>query len=684
MILFVRKSDARFFVDVRNFFKTIREPVMTNLHINSAETEKNVLLYLKSQQALAGSCHVSVKNVKYRGMLQIRKGQVVAAFCGKLTGNGALLTLAAIRDGEIAATTAVGPFDPNVSLSLPLVERLLSKAAVPGGAAGGCNEEETLEEAIRLIYQFRRTEAVPKLVEVLRSNRFYYPAWLWQSRLMTREDYIKKALAEARKWGNSDVLIQRENEKIEPQLNSSQEVVKRCIFCWSLMSAAEIRCRTCQGILRPGADHLQAQASTSLELIQSLQAYEHELQLHPKNSRIAYCLFLGHLSLAHIDKAREFINRALHLSPREPIFIRGASLLPQSARPVAKVVTPIAKETTPTVKIEPVASPSPVPPVIGGGKTILMVEDSQTSRKVISMLLGRKGYTIIEAITGGEALQRSEEGIPDLVLLDVMLPDMSGYEVLSRMRQNQRMADVPVVMLTGKSNPSDRLKGLHHGSNEYLTKPFDPAKLLAVLEKYLESPPPPPAPAVHKPAAVPPAPPKPVQREEPPLATRVEKSRPVPVTAPPLRESPLAAQPVGVASPPVAPLANLSRPDPGKGEKTVLVVEDSPTSRKVISMVLARRGYVIEEAPTGGAALRKLEGITPDLILLDAMLPDMSGYDILARVKKEPKLKDIPVVMLTAKNNPLDRQKGLRGGLAAFLTKPFDPEKLLAVIDDHI
>jgi len=655
---------------------------MTDLHINAAETEKNVLLYLKSQQTVVGSCHVSVKNSKYSGMLHLRKGQVVAAFCGKLTGNGALLTLAAIRDGEITATTAGGPLDPNVSLSLPLVERLLSKATVAGGAAGGCNEEKTLEEAISLIYQFRRTEAVPKLVEVLRSNRFYYPAWLWQSRLMTREDYIKKALAEARKWGNSDVLIQRENEKIEPQLNSSQEVVKRCIFCWSLMSVAEIRCRTCQGILRPAADLLQVQPSASFELIQSLQAYEHELQLHPKNSRIAYCLFLGHLSLAHIDKAREFINRALSLSPQEPIFIRAAALLPQAAKPAAKVVTPLAREVAPTVKIEPVVSPSPVLPVTGGGKTILMVEDSQTSRKVISMLLGRKGYTIIEAKTGGEALQRSEEGIPDLVLLDVMLPDMSGYEVLSRMRQNQKMADVPVVMLTGKSNPSDRLKGLHHGSNEYLTKPFDPAKLLAVLEKYLESPPP--APTIPKPATVPPAPLKPVQKAVPPFAAKVEKSQPViPVTAPPLRESSL-AQPAGVPSPSAAPISNLSRPGSGKAIKTVLVVEDSPTSRKVISMVLARRGYVIEEAPTGGAALRKLEGVTPDLILLDAMLPDMTGYDILARVKKEPKLKDIPVVMLTAKNNPLDRQKGLRGGLAAFLTKPFDPEKLLAVIDDHI
>ncbi len=655
---------------------------MTDLHINSAETEKNVLLYLKSQQALGGSCRVSVKNAKYNGTLHLSKGQVVAAFCGKLTGNGALLTLAAIRNGEIAATIAVESFDPNVSLSLPLVERLLSKAIVPGEAASGCNEEKILEEAIHLIYQFRRTEAVPKLVEILRSNRFYYPAWLWQSRLMTREDYIKKALAEARKWGNSDVLIQRETEKIEPQLDRSQEAVKRCIFCWSLMGAAEIRCKTCQGILRPAADHFSVQPSSSVELLQALQVYEHELQLHPKNSRIVYCLFLGHLSLGNADKAREFINRALALSPREPIFIRGAGLLPQSATPVVKVVAPAVKEVAPTIKVEPVVSPAPVPSVAGGGKTILMVEDSQTSRKVIGMLLGRKGYTIIEAKTGGEALQRSEERVPDLVLLDVMLPDMSGYEVLSRLRQNQRMVDVPVVMLTGKSNPSDRLKGLHHGSNEYLTKPFDPAKLLAVLEKYLEAPLP--AISAHKAAAASSTPLKPVQKVVSPLAAKPEKSQPaIPVSAPPLRESPL-ARPAGVSLPSAAPSSTLSRLVPGKAEKTILVVEDSPTSRKVISMVLARRGYVIEEAPTGGAALRKLEGVTPDLILLDAMLPDMSGYDILARVKKEPKLKDIPVVMLTAKNNPLDRQKGLRGGLAAFLTKPFDPEKLLAVIDDHI
>ncbi|EKD35060.1 MAG: hypothetical protein ACD_75C02074G0003 [uncultured bacterium] len=125
-------------------------------------------------------------------------------------------------------------------------------------------------------------------------------------------------------------------------------------------------------------------------------------------------------------------------------------------------------------------------------------------------------------------------------------------------------------------------------------------------------------------------------------------------------------------------------PERGKPEKSILVVEDSPTSRKVISMVIAKRGYTVNEAATGAVAIRKARERTPDLILLDATLPDMTGYDILHRFKNDVRLKNVPIVMLTAKNNPVDRQKGLQGGSVAYLTKPFDPEKLLAVIDEHI
>jgi len=641
---------------------------MTDSCIISAETEKNILLYLKSQQVLSGNVDVSVKNVKYLGRLQVRKGQVVTASCDKLSGNGALLTLAAIRDGEIQAETSSQPFEGNVSLSLPLVERLLSKLSHTP-VAPSCNEEESLQQAIHLIYQFRRTEAGSKLIEVLRSNRFYYPAWLWHSRVMSREDYIKKALAEARKWGNCDPVVQRETEKILPQLGGSQETVKRCIFCWSLVAAGEIRCKTCQGALRISDAHISPEGSRSSELVQALQAYERELQLNPENSRIAYCLSLGHFSLGNIDRARQFIDKALQISPREPIFNRATALLKKQATPVVRAV-PTGRTTGPRVTSSAVH------------KTILMVEDSQTSRKVISMLLGRKGYTIIESKSGSEALQKSEEMAPDLVLLDVMLPDMSGYEVLSRLRQSAGMAEVPVIMLTGKSKPSDRLKGLFHGSNEYLTKPFDPAKLLAVLEKYLEQPAAAPAGGKRTEPSVP-VTAKPLQVSVAPATVSPQKSEPANSAAVPVRETPV--MPAAAVPPPVFPYSHVvPQTGAGKADKTVLVVEDSPTSRKVISMVLAKRGYAIEEAATGGAALRKMEEVIPDLILLDAMLPDMTGYDILFRLKNDQRLKNIPVVMLTAKNNPVDRQKGLKGGLASYLTKPFDPEKLLAVIDDNI
>lgn len=661
---------------------------MTDSRIISTETENNVLLYLKSQQGLSGNVDVWVKNVKQTGSLQVRKGQVVSAACGKLSGNGALLTLAAIRDGDIQAETATQPVESNVSLSLTLVERLLSRLPALSSAAKSCDEEESLQQAIHLIYQFRRTEAGSKLVEILRSNRFYYPAWLWHSRLMTREDYIKKALAEARKWGNCDPAIHRETEKIVPQLSSSsQEAVKRCIYCWSLVTVGEIRCKTCQGVLRISDGNIP-EGSSSSELARALEAYERELQIHPENARIAYCLCLGHFSLGSIDRAREFINKALQLSPREPVFTKAATLLLKQSAPVVKPVEQVVKAAP-----APRATATPVTAAVQ--KTILVVEDSQTSRKVISMLLGRKGYTIIEAKSGSEALQRSEETVPDLVLLDVMLPDMTGYEVLSRLRQSAGLAEVPVIMLTGKSKPSDRLKGLFHGSNEYLTKPFDPAKLLAVLEKYLEKPTTakvaavpasgkriePAAPIIAKPAPAP-VTPAPVAVASAPASTK-KSDHVAPVVAVSARETPV--RQAAVASSPVTLSATVVRETKGgKADKTVLVIEDSPTSRKVISMVLAKRGYTIEEAATGGAALRKMEAMLPNLILLDAMLPDMTGYDILSRLKNDERLKEVPVVMLTAKNNPVDRQKGMRGGSVAYLTKPFDPEKLLAVIDDNI
>ena len=626
---------------------------MHNSRTVSGDIPGHLLDYLKSLQGISGNVDITVRKAAHAGSVQVRQGRTVAATWGRLAGNGALLTLAAMPAVVYEAVESTKPAAGNVTLTLPAAERLLSALPTisPGIDAG--DEEEKLQQAVHLFYQFRRKEAGALLVEILHANRFYYPAWLWHSRLMTRAEYIKKALNEAKKWGNCDREIQLESARIEPRLDGAAATVKRCIFCWSVVQEKEDRCSNCQGMFHV-AGQKEPPLGGNAELEKAIVAYKQELASWPGNSRIAYCLCLAFYSLGRIDKALEFIDRALGVSPGDALF--------QKARTLLQSITGQAVQPVPhtTQVVRPIAAASPGPGV--PDKTILVVEDSQTSRKVITMLLERKGYTIQEAKNGSEALVKLAEQAPDLVLLDLMLPDMSGYEVLAKIRQGGKTADIPVIMLTGKSNPADRMKGLHHGSNEYLTKPFDPAKLLAVLEKYLDHP----APRTEAQHA---APPKVVVKSVP----QAPKAPTWPAPAP--KPAPAAAKPA-----PVVP----AMPAGGVSKKSILVVEDSPTSRKVISMVIAKRGYTIHEAATGAVAMRKAQEGTPNLILLDAMLPDMSGYEILHRFKNDERLKDVPVVMLTAKNNPVDRQKGLQGGSAAYLTKPFDPEKLLAVIDEYI
>lgn len=639
---------------------------MTDSHIGFTETRRNILDYLKSLRLHKDNLDVQVQGVRKFGLLQVRQGKIVAAKCGKLQGNGALLTLAAINGGEVHGIKSEAPVDKNVSVTVAQVERFFTnQPAIP--LESSCDEERTLQDAIELFFQFRRKEAGAKLIEVLRSNRFYYPAWLWHSRLLTREEYIKKALNEAKKWGNVDPLIKKEIQKIEPQFSGSSATVRRCFFCWSLVKTGQECCDYCRGVQRISKIAKSGKSAT-WEMQKTLSLYEEQMLRYPQNSRIAYCLCLGFNSLGDMDRAREFINKALKISPQEPLFVRTAAFLQAVQSPVEQNFAKtefVQQERMP--ENSPVVRESLSANKVTTEKTILVVEDSKTARKVVSMVLGRKGYKIIEATSGTEALLAIEGIAPDLVLLDVMLPDMTGYEVLSAIRKNSELSEVPVVMLTSKCGSADRLKGMVTGSNEYLTKPFDPAKLLVVLDKYLDP----------QNEAAQDSQTEYGEKAESPATVKIEPAAKAPVVKPAV-VNPIAAKPVvTVAKPTVVPPKKPT-------EKSVLIVEDSPTSRKVISMVLSRKGYVVSEAATGGEAFQKVRDEIPQLILLDAMLPDMTGYDILAKLKQDSRLKEIPVVMLTAKDSPVDREKGMRAGSVAYLTKPFNPDKLLSVIGSYI
>jgi DNA-binding response OmpR family regulator len=117
--------------------------------------------------------------------------------------------------------------------------------------------------------------------------------------------------------------------------------------------------------------------------------------------------------------------------------------------------------------------------VLQGGSSVLAIEDDADIRQLLRALLGREGYSVTEAATGRDGLRAFHEFRPDLVILDVGLPDLDGWQVLERIRD---MSDAPVLVLTARSSERDKVRGLNSGADDYLTKPFSRVELLARLQ----------------------------------------------------------------------------------------------------------------------------------------------------------------------------------------------------------
>lgn len=109
----------------------------------------------------------------------------------------------------------------------------------------------------------------------------------------------------------------------------------------------------------------------------------------------------------------------------------------------------------------------------------------------------------------------------------------------------------------------------------------------------------------------------------------------------------------------------------------VLIVDDSDVLRKIVSFNLTKEGFIVEEARDGLEALEKLKANKPDLVILDIMMPHLNGFEVLKRMRADPELSNIPVIILTAKGGENDAKTALSIGANGFLTKPFSPVKLV-------
>jgi len=116
---------------------------------------------------------------------------------------------------------------------------------------------------------------------------------------------------------------------------------------------------------------------------------------------------------------------------------------------------------------------------------VLIADDEPHIRRLVCFTLGNKGFEVLEATDGGEAYDRAREELPDIVLLDVMMPIMTGYEVLEKLKADPLTRDIPVVMLSAKSQQTEVQAGLAGGACEYICKPFTPKDLVQRVAEIL-------------------------------------------------------------------------------------------------------------------------------------------------------------------------------------------------------
>ncbi|MBN1193230.1 MAG: response regulator [Coriobacteriia bacterium] len=109
---------------------------------------------------------------------------------------------------------------------------------------------------------------------------------------------------------------------------------------------------------------------------------------------------------------------------------------------------------------------------------ILIADDEPHIRRLVSFSLGNRGYEVIEAIDGGEAYDLALKNLPDLILLDVMMPVMTGYDVLNKLKAEPTTEHIPIIMLSAKSQRTEVEEGLARGALEYICKPFTPKDLV--------------------------------------------------------------------------------------------------------------------------------------------------------------------------------------------------------------
>ncbi|HEX9791610.1 MAG TPA: response regulator [Kiloniellales bacterium] len=234
--------------------------------------------------------------------------------------------------------------------------------------------------------------------------------------------------------------------------------------------------------------------------------------------------------------------------------------------------------------------------------TVLIVDDDRDVHGVLDERLSAEGFHLIHAYGGEEAIRLAKQIRPDLITLDIIMPDKDGWSVLKALKSTPELSSIPVVVVTVLG---DRDLGFALGAADFVTKPLDNAKIESVLRKYWRD----------------------------------------------------------------------------QDHAQVLIVEDDANMRGLLRRLLQRQGWTVAEAVNGQEALEKLRALRPQLVLLDLVMPQINGFEVMEAMRRDKELKDIPIIVVTAMDITAKEADRLKGCVQEIFNKGrYDRKDLVDVV----
>src|SRR3979490_2930351 len=268
---------------------------------------------------------------------------------------------------------------------------------------------------------------------------------------------------------------------------------------------------------------------------------------------------------------------------------------------------------------------------------ILVVDDVPANVKLLEARLSAEYFDVVTASNGAQALEICARAECDIVLLDVMMPDMDGFEVCRRLKSNPATHFIPVVMVTALDHPSDRIRGLEAGADDFLTKPVSDIVLIA----------------------------------------RVRSLTRLKMMTDELRMRAITSLEIGVQGPERRAVA-----DTGKGGR-ILLVDDRPSSYERLAPELSTEHTVDVETNPAEALFHAAEG-NYDLLIVSLGLDRFDGLRLCSQIRSLERTRNLPILAIADVENDTKLVRGLEIGVNDYLTRPFDKCELNARVCNQI